>query len=208
MEPLVRLRAASKAQRIHDYLEHRADRLDESCMLCEEKPALRSETRYAYETPWDEEETVKLFCSEDCADIYLYDGDFSYFWCHECEREICGQHPRNGWHIQYRTYDDEQVCLSCYQDLIFENGVEREKLEDGQIPGMFFSCGNLEPKEAGYEEVPGFTDYFANTQERVDEFRNKALELMEDGRKIVIGYERMAYGGLEGYVTLMAKDGG
>jgi len=42
------------------------------------------------------------------------------------------------------------TCLKCYQELILENGVEREKLEEGFIPEMFFSWGNLEPIRAGY----------------------------------------------------------
>jgi hypothetical protein len=101
--------------------------------------------------------------------------------------------------------DDEEICLRCYQEHIFENGVEREKLEAGEIPGMFFNYGNPEPKQAGYEEVPGFSDHFINDERSADAFRRKALELMSSGYKVVIGYERLAIGGSEGYVTLMAK---
>ena len=108
-------------------------------MLCGEKPAHRSQTRYPYETPWDDEPVEKYFCSDDCGDSYMYEEPWAYFWCDRCDREISEQHPQNGWHIQYRDYDGERVCLSCYQELILENGVEQEKLEDGMIPGMFFS---------------------------------------------------------------------
>ena len=97
------------------------------------------------------------------------------------------------------------VCLKCYEDLIIENGVERDKLEKGQIPGMFFSYGNLEPLHAGYREVEGFTNFFISCQWDSDRFRKKALELMDEGKRVVIGYERMAIGGDEGYVTLMEK---
>jgi hypothetical protein len=179
--------------------------MEEDCILCLDKKARHSQTRCVYDTPWDEQDTEKPFCSEECAEIYLYEGDFSYFWCQPCERDICEQHPANGWQIQYRMYDDEQICLRCYQGLIFENGVEREKLESGEIPGMFFNYGNPEPKQAGYEEVPGFSDYFINDGDKADRFRKKALELMDGGYKVVIGYERLAIGGSEGYVTLMAK---
>lgn len=194
-----------RANKIHSYLLDRADRLEEPCDLCYEKKARRSQTRYVYETPWDEQETAKRFCSEECADMYLYEGDFSYFWCEPCGREICERHPMNGWHIQYRYRDDEQICLRCYQDFILENGVDREKLEGGEIPGMFFSWGNLEAKDAGYSEVPGFTNYFIDGFERAEAFTDKALDLMDQGHKVVIGYERLAYGGGEGYVTLMVK---
>lgn len=209
MGPIIRLRAASRAQRIHDYLRYRADRLDELCMLCGKKPALKSQTRHAYETPWDAEPAIKYFCSDDCGDTYMYEEPWAYFWCNGCDREISEQHPQNGWHIQYRTVDDEQICLKCYRERLLDEGLEfeREKLEDGQLPGMFFSYGNLEAKEAGYEEVPGFTDYHVNSGERAETFRKKALELMDEGKKVIIGYERLGIGGGEGYVTLMAKKG-
>jgi hypothetical protein len=176
-------------------------------MLCYERKSRAEHNRYGYDTPWQERDSLKTFCSEECADIYMYQDDFSYFYCDPCEREICEQNPANGWHIQYRWVDDGQICLRCYQDRILDEGMgfERQKLERGEIPGMFFSYGNLEPMEAGYEEVPGFTDYRVDSEERADAFRKKALELLDQGRKVVIGYERFAYGGGEGYVTLMAK---
>jgi hypothetical protein len=104
--------------------------------------------------------------------------------------------------------DDEEICLRCYQEKLLDEGheFEREKLESGQLPGMFFSYGNPEPKQAGYVDVPGFSNYFINDGDKADRFRKRALELMDDGYKVVIGYERLAIGGSEGYVTLMAKE--
>jgi len=136
----------------------------------------------------------------------MYEEPWAYFWCDPCNREISEQNPMNGWHIQHRDYDDHTVCLRCYRDLILDNGIEREKLEAGKIPGMFFDWGNSEPKEAGYQEVPGFTKYFVNSQGKLDEFRRKALGFIDEGKKVVIGYESLAYGGSEGYVTMMYKD--
>jgi hypothetical protein len=199
-------KAWKRANRIHDYLEDRADRMEEDCQLCEKNKARRSQARYAYDTPWEDEPVMKLFCSDDCGDTYMYEEPWAYFWCDKCDREISEQHPRNGWHIQYRDYDGDKVCLRCYENLILENGVEREKLEDGQIPGMFFSHGNGEPARAGYREVDGFRNFFVQSEYDADRFRKKALELMDQGKKVVIGYERMAMGGGEGYVTLMVKD--
>ncbi|MCJ7645712.1 hypothetical protein MUO65_02225 [bacterium] len=198
--------AWQRANRIHDYLLERADRMDEDCMLCEKKKARQSQTRYAYDTPWDNEPVAKLFCSDDCGDSFMYEEPWAYFMCGKCDREISEQNPRNGWHIKYRDYDGQMTCLKCYEDLILENGVERDKVEAGKIPGMFFSYGNLEPIKAGYREVEGFRDFFVSCQWDADRFRKKALELMDQGRKVVIGYERMAIGGGEGYVTLMEKE--
>ena len=199
-------KAWERANRIHNYLIERADRMDEDCMLCEKKKARQSQTRYAFETPWDEEPVVKLFCSDDCGDTYMYEEPHAYFMCGKCDREVCEDNPKNYWHIQYRDYDGQMVCLKCYEDLILENGVEADKLAAGKIPGMFFSYGNLEPLKAGYKEVEGFGDFFISNQEKADLFRKKALELMDQGKLVVIGYERMAIGGGEGYVTLMVKD--
>jgi len=200
-------KAWKRANRIHNYILDRADRLEEDCMLCGERKARRSQIRHAYDTPWEDEPSEKLFCSDDCGDSYMYGEPWAYFLCEKCDREICEQHPQNGWQIQYRHYGGDTVCLRCYESLILENGIEREKLEKGQIPGMFFSYGNREPIQAGYRELPGFTNFFVSTQASADKFRKKALELMDQGKKVVIGYERMAIGGDEGYVTLMVKDG-
>ena len=71
---------------------------------------------------------------------------------------------------------------------------------------MFFSYGNTEPIQAGYKEVEGFKNFFVSCKWDADRFRNKALELMDQGKHVVIGYERMAIGGSEGYVTLMVKE--
>lgn len=136
----------------------------------------------------------------------MYQEPWAYFWCERCDREICEQHPDNGWQIQYRYHDGDQICLRCYEKVILENGIERDKLESGTIPGMFFNHGNPEPKRAGYMEVPGFTDYHVRDNETAEAFRKKALELMDEGKIVVIGYERLAYGGGEGYVTLMVKE--
>jgi hypothetical protein len=139
------------------------------CESCLGRSARGSFTRYVFETPWDEEETEKHFCSEECETTYLYGGDFSYFTCGECERE---------------------------------------KLEKGLIPGMFFSRDNHEPLDAGYRQVPGFTGFFVRTERDAGRIIRKALALMDRGEKVVIGYERLAVGGGEGYVTLFEKDDG
>jgi hypothetical protein len=112
----------------------------------------------------------------------------------------------NGWHVQYRYYDDAPVCLSCYRDLILEKGVEREKLAAGQIAGMFFNSGNTDAKAAGYLEVPEFSNFFVSDRKQADAFCRKALDLMDHDKKVIVGYERLALGGQEGYVTLMVKE--
>jgi hypothetical protein len=208
MEDDVSIKAINRAGKILDYLTDQADRLDEICMLCRSRPVRVSQTCYAYDTLWENEPKTLYFCSDDCKDTFMYEESWAYFMCHECDREISEQNPQNGWHIQYRTADQEQACLSCYQERLLEEGLvfEREKLERGEIPGMFFSFGNLEPKAKGYMEVPGFTEYHVRSGETADRFIRRALELLDEGKLVVAGYEKMAIGGSEGVVTLMVKD--
>ena len=196
--------AVERALRIHNYLEDRADRTDKLCLNCL-KTGRESKTREAWDKPFDEHPTDKYFCTDECGDSYMYRDPWAYQRCGECERDVCYQNPDNGWHVQFRDYAGEEVCLKCYEGIVLENGMERDKLEAGQIPGMFFSHGNPEALEAGYEEVEDFSNFFIDNKHKADRFRDKALSLMDEGRKIVIGYERMAILGVEGYVTLMAK---
>ena len=175
------------------------------CDCCSEKEIKKNNVAIVYNTPWDEEPTEYRFCSEECMENFLYEGDFAYFYCDSCGREVCEQNPRNGWHTQYRILDEEQVCLKCYQEYIFENGVGREKFENNEIPGMFFSWDNSEAKEAGYEEVMGYQNNHITGQDSAERFCKKAIELIDEGHKVIAAYESMAIGGFEGYVTLLAK---
>ena len=93
-------KAWKRANRIHNYLLDRTDRLDEDCLLCEKKKARGSQTRHVYETPWENEETEKPFCSEECGDIYLYEEPWAYFECGKCDRTISQQNRQNGWHLR------------------------------------------------------------------------------------------------------------
>lgn len=94
------------------------------------------------------------------------------------------------------------MCLSCYQEFILENGIPKNKFQEGTVPGMFFNSGNPEPKKIGYEEVPEWKNVKVTS---ASEINNKALELIGKGYKVIVGYERLSIIGGEGYVTLMAK---
>jgi hypothetical protein len=170
------------------------DKLPQTVWVCKCKPSLGKGYGRVY--------------AEDCLELMTDHswGDFRYFDCPVCGRFICEQNPRNGWHVQYREYpyeSGEQICLRCYEETILEDGHEREVFEAGQIPGMFFSHGNPEPIEAGYEIVEDFDHYHVGNPQPV---LDKAIELINTGHKVVIGYESMAIGGLEGYITMFSKE--
>jgi hypothetical protein len=159
-----------------------------------------------YDTPWDEKPKLRYFHSDDCEESYLHPGDFNFIDCEGCNRTICEQNPANGWHVQFRDYDGNYLCLRCYQDSVLTAGQPRSDFEGSKIGGgMFFSWNNSEAREAGFEAVDGFRNYFVRGRDDARIFNQKALELIDTGNSVITAYERMAIGGLEGYITMMAR---
>ena len=175
---------------------------DECCAMVPKKCTTNVEM---WDTPWEDEPTVRPICSVCMSTGRLEDeswADFRYFSCDSCGRFICRQNPSNGWHTQSRIVGEcEEVCLRCYQEDILEKGVSKETLEQGQLPGMFFNVGELEG--LGFECAEHWA--FIQRQEQAKVLADKALALMKEGKIVVIGFESMAIGGLEGYVSLYWK---
>ncbi|MGH7771438.1 MAG: hypothetical protein ACREQA_04305 [Candidatus Binatia bacterium] len=160
-----------------------------------------------YDTPWDQKPREAFFHNQECEEAYCRSGSFDYIDCESCGGTVCEQNPANGWHVQFRDHADlGYICLRCYETEILTNGQPREDFDSGRIHGgMFFSWDNHEPKDGGFDEVPGFEDYFVNGPETVIRYNRHALSLVDSGHKVVTGYERLAIGGLEGYITMFAK---
>jgi len=180
------------------------------CGFLEREFSERSMEAELYDTPWDEAGRGAWFCSDACADGYMNSGSFDYILCEGCTRLVCEQNPANGWHVQFREHADlGYICLRCYEKETLESGQPRSDFGGSKIRGgMFFSSGNREPRENGFEEVPEFTDYFVNGAESARRYNRQALELIDAGHKVLTGYERLAIGGLEGYITMMSKQEG
>jgi hypothetical protein len=192
-----------RTEKIVNYLYNRSLRLDEECCYCC-KSARADCTTEVFDTPWEDEPEEKYFCSEKCQELYLYSGDFQYFTCDACGREICGQNPRNGWHVQYRCEDGWIFCLKCYEDKLFKYGCDIEKLKLGYIPGAFLEEFDL--YNSGYGKVRPYVNYFIGSQNSKKLFIDKALELINNDYIIIINYENIAITGDEGYVSLWAKE--
>jgi hypothetical protein len=159
-----------------------------------------------YDTPWDKKPEDAWYCSGYCYDAQqgrIYSKDFNYFECDVCGRNICEQNPRNGWHTQVRGLEEEQVCLKCYEEHIIEHGIDRGSFEDNKINGMFLETSEIEA--AGYKQVEGFVYKQIQGEEDAEPYCKKALELIDVGYTVLTDYERMAIGGLEGYVTMYAR---
>jgi len=180
------------------------------CKNCGKKTLIKKGFRSepAYGTPWDEEGERLPFCSDDCMQEYFFgDHDFKYFHCDKCHRLVCEQNPRNGWHTQYRDLEHdhyERVCLECYEEIIVAEGIPKKSFEDQRLAGMFFNTGEV---PEGYKIVPGFENYFIRSEESIKRYCFKAIELIDQGHKVVTGYESLGLGGGEGYVTMFAKGG-
>jgi ribosomal protein L37AE/L43A len=159
-----------------------------------------------YHTPWDKKPAKVEFCSMTCEDNYIQLGSFeewSYFECSECGRTICIQNPANGWHTQYRAIDSEAglyICIKCqYEKWLKEGQPVEDFTEKNQIPFLFFDYKDLE--DAGYTK---HSDFFINGEESVKQFKEKAVNLLQQ-YKLITNMDRMAYGGSEGYVELYVK---
>ena len=201
----------ARAKRIADYLEERVDRMDQLCEMCREKNAKESIYGEYFDSPWDTEGEMQHFCSEECREHNEDSSwtDFAYRYCDGCSRCICERSPRNGWHTHFRIVNEcELLCLKCYEEEILEKGCEESSFSSGMIPGVFFSQDNHEPLDAGYEVVDGYGYCSIASSTQAKQFCDAAIRLIESGNKVVVGYERMAIGGLEGCVTMFAKGEG
>lgn len=169
-----------------DVFDSPFDTIPRTIYVCKQAPKELSESHYI----------------ESCDEL-LRDSswaDFRYFDCHVCNRMICEQNPHNGWHVQYRVVDAEQICLSCYEKDMFENGLSEDDLESDSLHGMFFDESEL--AKHGFSKHPDF-DYVHVTGERqAQRILDTAKSLKTENRKVIINYESMAIGGLEGYISL------
>jgi len=176
-----------------------------------------------FDHPFDEEGKVRYFHKElpeeiknskddwrrhyeACDEFITSSGDFDYFTCDICHRMVCEQNPSNGWMTQYREHFGDQICLKCYEEMILENGVDREHFEEGKLEGMFFSGNNHEPLDAGYSIDERVYNVRVAGSTKAKEICKIALDYIDRGGKVIIGYESMAIGGIEGYVTLFYKE--
>lgn len=171
-----------------------------------------------YDTPFDDIPRIAYVCKEtpkaikkglgrswmeSCEEL-LTDtswADFRFFECANCLRMICEQNPRNGWHTQSRWIDDEQICLKCYEQSLLENGVPLESLENGALPGMFLNDNEL--RDAGF--VLMLDDYKVSGKKDAEIVCNRGIQWINEGKIVIVNYERMSIMGDEGYVSLWTK---
>lgn len=200
-----------EAKKLTNYLLDRRSRTKEKCANCwfiGNKYGRETISGEYYDSPFDNSGKEEYFCSEECRDSYENEGDFHYELCDGCYRYVCIKNPRNGWHEHFRYVNDYSThyCLRCYEEHLLENGISKEDLEEGKLPGMFFNYGNPELLEKGWKVVDGFNYYFINSQASANRICKAGISAIENGKKVIIAYERLGIGGSEGYVTLFEKE--
>lgn len=175
----------------------------DSCLTETFEAELYSETYFL--SPFDDEATDgEARVCQDCWDASdgLEDG---LFWCDGCSRQIT---ESRGHHMHYRVVDAGMLCLACVEDTLRREGIAGFEVElealftEGRLFGMFFNIGDL--------EAAGWTGHgyrtFIDREESAMALAAEAKRLHEEGRLIIIGYESLAIGGSEGYVTLFSRE--
>uniref|UniRef100_A0A6H1ZXA6 Uncharacterized protein n=1 Tax=viral metagenome TaxID=1070528 RepID=A0A6H1ZXA6_9ZZZZ len=130
-------------------------------------------------------------------------ADFRYFDCPICQRLIVGQCLDNGWRSYRKEHRGEEICVKCYQEIKLEEGENVEMFEKGKIPGDFYNASDL--NAFGWSLVPGMGDKHIDTTSSSHAFCQMALTMTRKGYKVLVDYDNMAIGGLEGYVSLYCK---
>jgi len=123
---------------------------------------------------------------------------------------ICYRNPRNGYMGQFVTapkalQEEEecgQVCLSCYQDHLFEHGQQPSDFNEGRIRGgSFFDFEDL--KAAGY--VIDLQNVRISSTSAAEEFNLLAKSRIAQGYCVITNFSSLSILGDEGYVSLYTK---
>ena len=169
-----------------------------------------------YDSPWADQPRTIAVHNQNYDESARYDGscldkltdtswaDFRYFLCERCNRLIIQQNPDNGWR-SYKMIDDngEEFCVRCYQENILENGHEAEEFARGQVPGDFYNHQDLSSHD--WVLVQGMSHVYITGKESAQRFADRALELIDEGNRVLVNYDSMGIGGGEGYVSLYIK---
>ena len=150
----------------------------------------------------DESERYSGSCLDKLTDTSW--ADFRYFLCDCCQRLVISQCPDNGWRsYQKDTPDGQVICVRCWQENILENGHEIGELSEGIVPGDFYNHQDLSSHD--WVLVQGMGHSHITGQESAKRFADRALELIDEGNKVLVNYDAMGIGGGEGYVSMYIK---
>jgi hypothetical protein len=184
-----------------------------TCHECGEKIArgqAKTELKI-YDDPWATKPcTVRVHTGNDEGDEDCFDkltdkswASFRYQECPVCERMIVSQHLDNGWRSFFKTVDGEEICIKCYQESRLEDGDPVEAFTGESPMGDFFNPSDISAHD--WALVPGYHGHFINSKKSSEKFRETALNLIQNGNKVLVDWGAQAYGGGEGYYSLYVK---
>lgn len=151
------------------------------------------------------------------------DGDFPYQECNECLRLVCFRNPQNGYMGQFRTApkyhkdshkdshkdlpendssdeEPEEICLSCYEQVILKRGQPMSNFCGDRIKGgMFYSA--IEWGNAGYQNVDSV---YIRYDDDAAKYNKRARDLIDEGAQVITGFDSIGMG-LEGYISMFAR---
>lgn len=166
-------------------------------LYCFEELAIKSDL---YNTPWEDEPYPGWYSSSfavNCDKGLMYSKDFAYFDCPECSRTICEQNPAQGWHVQYRKINEQQICLKCLQEITLDKGIpvdEYTTFKDITAYAMFYNRAELSKN-----------DWMSEGSYKDDNTDFEKIKEIAKTNWILIDLDRMAIGGLEYYWSLYIK---
>jgi hypothetical protein len=97
----------------------------------------------------------------------------------------------------------EEFCVRCYQENILANGHNDKEFESGHVPGDFYNEQDLSSHD--WVLVQGMSHCYITGSESAKKFADRALELIDEGNRVLVDYDAMGIGGGEGYVSLYMK---
>ena len=153
-----------------------------------------------YENPFEDSSSTILVCESCWDDGYFYE---EYELCESCDRYIA---KSKGMRAYMRFDFDGPICVDCLQKEWFETGMPRSIFEGDGLDGDFFDYEDLEingfVKVASYAYGMGYSNNHGMAD--IQRCKDKALELIDAGKKVIIDIEASGMG-LGGYFGLWAK---
>lgn len=194
LEKIVLSSIVKKSKKLSEYIYEKQFITNEHCEYCYDKNANLKFCNEVYLSPFNNDPEIYYYCSENCQNNDYYDESF---YCENCDRTIV---THNGYNSYYRNYRDEIICLSCFEKIMFEDGLSIEDIEKNALQGMFFNYGEL--SDNGYTE---YQTYFINSKYDEQKIKEILLGLKKENKKVVINYERLSICGDEGSISIWIK---
>ncbi len=164
------------------------------CECCEKNTA---QTTVEIFEPFEDKGYVMDICT-DCDE--RGDATSDSFYCQSCGRYI---YFNNGMRDNMRTFygTPDYSCVACWQKHALKDGMDPDDFEGDTMRGDFFNDDDL--VKAGFEKT-GFSP-FVSSQTGAGMVNAYCRQMLAEGRKVVLCYERLSMLGDEGDVAVWTR---